>query len=220
MKSIANYTTGFNGERVRIKYNFKSGNIKTGNVIQQYITPANWEGIEAVDVIKSEAVCKDCPLIGGECYVKNKMSKMGLLSTSRTTNHIEAHELNQLKKFTGKFIRFGAFGEPVLAGVLATSGIALVARNWTGYTHQWMDTAYNWASKYFMASVHTVAEKVKANAMGFRTFRVGQSVDEMQADEVLCPASTEAGKRTTCDLCGLCKGASSKAKNVFIVQHG
>ena len=56
---------------------------------------------------------------------------------------------------------------------------------------------------------------------GARTFRVIASVADMvKGKEVLCPASEEAGKRTTCDRCKLCSGASIAAKSIAIVAHG
>jgi hypothetical protein len=43
--------------------------------------------------------------------------------------------------------------------------------------------------------------------------------ETLQPDEVLCPASEEAGKRTTCENCQLCSGNAIKAKNVAIYAH-
>jgi hypothetical protein len=40
------------------------------------------------------------------------------------------------------------------------------------------------------------------------------------ASEILCPASAEAGHRTTCDRCGLCSGARPGVKDIFIPAHG
>ena len=220
-KKIARYAEGFDGSTVRVAYTFESKNTKTGDVIQQWITPKNWEREsqkEKVDVKDSAAACKDCPLMDS-CYVKKGTAVMGLKSGSKSKNFIPATEEEQLYRFEKKFVRFGAFGEPVLAGKMNTVALASVAKNWTGYTHQWKDLNYHWSNKYFMASVETPKLKSEANALGYRTFRVGADVSEILPDEVLCPASKEAGRKATCADCGLCKGASSKAKNVFIVKH-
>jgi len=217
---LARYTTGFTGESVRVSYTFKSTNTKTGDVIQQWITPKKWEGDKSkkVDVYKSQAVCNGCPLLKS-CYVKKGMAGMGLRSTSKSTNHMQGCEKDNLEKFKGKFIRFGAFGEPVLAGNDAIKSIASVVDNWTGYTHQWRDLKYHWANRYLMASVEHEKRKAEANAIGYRTFRVGKSLDEILPDEVLCPASKEAGKKLTCAECKLCNGNQNEAPNVFIVKH-
>jgi hypothetical protein len=56
---------------------------------------------------------------------------------------------------------------------------------------------------------------------GERTFRVISSLDKLiRGKEILCPASEEAGKRTTCESCKLCGGSSVKGKSVAIVAHG
>ena len=55
-----------------------------------------------------------------------------------------------------------------------------------------------------MASVSTPEEADRAQAEGWRTFRVHA---EATPGEVVCPASEEAGRRTQCDRCRLCSGA-------------
>jgi len=218
MKKIARYIKGFDGAPARVSYTFKTDNSKTGNMIQQWITPKDWEQSKKINQWASETVCNNCPLIK-QCYVKSGSANMGLKSTSKSVNQIEGSELDHLKKFRGRGIRFGAFGEPVLAGLEATKSLVKVARTWTGYTHQHHKLEFNWAKEYFMASVESEKLKAEANAKGWKTFRVGQPGDKPLPDEVMCPASAEAGKLTTCDHCGLCRGTSSKGKNVFIYEH-
>ena len=74
-----------------------------------------------------------------------------------------------------------------------------------------------------MASVESVDAKKQANAIGWRTFRIMRqdqwAKETLQPDEILCPASEEAGKRTTCENCQLCSGNAIKAKNVAIYAH-
>lgn len=223
MKKIARYTEGFNGSTVRIAYTFTSSNSKTGNVIQQWITPKDWErdkgdGREKIDLKESSDACNECPLMQ-TCYVKKGFPAMGLISSSKSKNHETLHWYRVPERFKDKFIRFGAFGEPVLTGYDETKLLTELCKNWTGYTHQWRNLDYHWSNEYFMASVEDDKGKREANALGYRTFRVGSNVDEMLHDEVLCPASKEAGRKATCEQCGLCKGKASKAKNIFIVKH-
>jgi hypothetical protein len=120
----------------------------------------------------------------------------------------------------GKFVRFGAYGEPVLLGHDTVKGIANLAANFTGYTHQWHIPKYEWSKDYFMASVESEPLMDKANNKGFRTFRVRtKSAALLPAREAICPASKEGGRKVTCVNCALCKGASSKAKNIVIIKH-
>ena len=50
--------------------------------------------------------------------------------------------------------------------------------------------------------------------------KVIQNLDEIQDNEILCPASKEAGRKSTCAKCKLCSGTSSNSKkSIAIVQH-
>jgi hypothetical protein len=71
-----------------------------------------------------------------------------------------------------------------------------------------------------MASVETATDKLIANAKGWRTFRVIGSMAELQKDEIICPATEEGGKRTTCAKCRLCNGARPGVKNIAVLAHG
>ena len=89
----------------------------------------------------------------------------------------------------------------------------------TGYTHQWREHALGARG---MASVHTQAERREAKGKGYRTFRIISDGGELERGEVLCPASKEAGARTTCERCNLCdgrKGDNDKRRDVAIVAH-
>jgi hypothetical protein len=179
------------------------------------------------------ASCMDCihsKLQNKSCYVRKGFAEYGLKAKvdSLHKQYIkggidfvsrELIPVIEAPKVAGKFVRFGAYGEPVLLGEKAVSSIASSAQNFTGYTHQWRVPQYAWARLYFMASVETEALQSLANDLGFRTFRVRPRGVSPLMTEVVCPASKEAGRKTTCSNCALCKGASSKAKNVTIIKH-
>ena len=65
-------------------------------------------------------------------------------------------------------------------------------------------------------------EFVEAQDLGWRTFRVRESLDnELLENEFVCPASKEAGVLTTCEKCNLCCGLNRiNAKNPVIMLHG
>ena len=71
-----------------------------------------------------------------------------------------------------------------------------------------------------MASVDTESERAAATLLGWRTFRVTAQGEAIDALEILCPASEEAGKRTQCERCKLCSGLSRPAKSIAIPSHG
>lgn len=105
-------------------------------------------------------------------------------------------------------IRFGAYGDPAAVPSALWRNLARFGR-WTGYTHQWRRRpSLRWL---LMASVDSVEEAREARARGWRTFRVEHDRGaelELEGGEILCPASNEAGKRTSCDRCGLCNGTA------------
>ena len=73
-----------------------------------------------------------------------------------------------------------------------------------------------------MASVHSETARSKARALGFRTFRILDSVEDIGEGEILCPASKEAGERVQCADCNLCngsRGSEDKRKDIAIVAH-
>lgn len=211
-----------------VNFQFKTGNTKTGDLIQNYIIPAEWIESEAkISTLSDKPVCFDCPHSKDQnktCYVRKGQSEMGLSSKVRSLRKMgldnipelsPAMEADLLQAIEGRGVRFGSYGEPVILGEALIGKISKRAKFWTGYTHQWHKN--NWAKKYFMASVETETISNLAQKSGFRTFLVGNVSDGK--NYVTCPASKEAGQKTTCDNCRLCMGTQSKAKSVTIKPH-
>lgn len=222
--SIGFLTVGFNDKPVMVKFlGFTSGsnNTKTGSVIQSYMLPLGWMDTKRAG--DDYGVCGDCrhsQANDGDCYVRKGSAQMGLFGTMKKypdalIDNIDDH----LGLFLGRFVRFGSYGEPVLMGEHVVRSICSVASNWTGYTHRWDDPEYQWAKQYFMASVDTDDEYDRAKQLGWRTFRVRQPDSTLFQAEITCPASKEAGHKTTCVECGLCRGVSRKAKDIAIIKH-
>ena len=177
----------------------------------------------------ASSVCFDCPFITyGKCYTHKYFQFSGFLSMLRsiirqfgTTASIEPLSPLQLIEIVNlsddKFVRFGTYGEPTLIDLGLVSKICDVAKNWTGYTHQWQRKSEY--SPYFMSSVHSTTGEVHAQTKGFRSFIVSnKTLDSKIA--VVCPASKEAGYISNCSKCGLCSGTSGKGKkSVQILTH-
>jgi hypothetical protein len=172
--------------------------------------------------------CLDCPFNEfGKCYTHKNQQYSGFISMLRsigtmypTWDHlpryggsVKRHIINLSK---GRYVRFGTYGEPSLHPIGLIEGMAAVASEWTGYTHQWMkrDDLY----PFFMASVHSVQEEVAAQNAAYRSFVV---TDEPTGSFTQCPASKEAGYKSTCSKCGLCGGTTgTKAtRSVKILNH-
>jgi hypothetical protein len=222
------------GQSVIVQVQYGSTNSKTGDGVQIWILPFSWvtDGKNAME--QDEASCLDCPHSKREsrkCYVRKGMAEMGLKSKVQSLHNayvkgnlnvlpIDELAKREIPNIQGKFVRFGAYGEPVLLGEENVMGISFAAASFTGYTHQWRNPSYQWASRYFMASVETEQLMNVAHRMGWRTFRVmDKSQSPLKGIEISCPASKEMGNRTTCNKCGLCQGTSSKAKSISIILH-
>jgi|LakMenEpi03Aug12_release.lakeMendotaPanAssembly.Ray.scaffolds.fasta_scaffold529283_2 hypothetical protein len=177
------------------------------------------------------AVCFDCPFSVSNgakltaCYTHKRNQYSGFLSSIRSVRTKltwdEIPELNAeivsdiLRLSKGLYIRFGTYGEPTLIPVDLVSALCLSAANWTGYTHQWAFRPE--FSPFFMASCHSEGQAKYAESKGWRSFVAAkQAISGM----VNCPASNEAGFKSTCNKCGLCSGTSGKGKkHVYILEH-
>ncbi len=230
MNSIALRRKGLDERPVIIKFvGLKSGsnNAKTGNMIQSYIMPEDW--VKKKRVGSDKSVCGDCvhsQSEDGDCYVRHGSAQMGLYATTKSRPGALYKELEELRflmdlapRISGRAVRFGTYGEPVLMGENVVRTIATLAKTHTGYTHQWRKDEYQWAKEFFMASVDSEEEAKEAQAMGWRTFRVRDAKAPIMPGETTCPASKEAGHKTVCAKCSLCSGTQVKAKNIVIINH-
>ena len=216
--------------------NFQMGssNSKTGNGVQVFFLPRAMIEKGKLELEEDTPICFNCPLAKGKgCYVPKGLSGWGLRSKLRSLHKkLILHNMEQIlarvRDFT--YIRLGAYGEPILLGINFLKEL-VKGRNWTGYTHQWRQDNYQGYKEYLMASVHSLSEAMEAEARGWRwfwsveemdpliTIRRGAMVYNGKVIAVNCPASKEAGRKAICNTCGLCKGTSMRARNIWIRKH-
>lgn len=201
-----------------------NGNRKIGRMVQIWIVPAI-SPIEAVRSGRDEAVCGDCKLRGDAngkgraCYVEWWRSVENIWQARHNTDRLTPEQFAALHPSLQ--LRIGAYGDPVAVPLSVWRTLISTAAGWTAYTHQWQLETADAYRPFCMASVDTEDEQRDAVALGWRTFRI--RADESApvfSNEVICPASNEAGHRVTCAQCELCRGASLKAKSVVIATHG
>lgn len=200
-----------------------SANIKTGRMVQVWIIRADMNPLEAIATGKDKRICGTCPHRGikGErartCYVQVDRAPNGIYKAFKRGRYPFLAIADYASVFTGKAIRFGAYGDPAVIPAAIVAELAKLATRHTGYTHQWRTA--EWLRPFVMASCDTLADYIEARARGWRTFRVtiGQTP---QPGEILCPASSEAGMKTQCARCGLCNGARDGVKSIYIPVHG
>ena len=211
-----------------------SGNRKTGDMVQTFIIRSDIDPITASRTGGDHAVCGTCPhrgkahdgdngqAIGRTCYVtlahaplgKYKAYKRGAYPTA--SGHAAIAAIG-----AGRMVRLGTYGDMSAIPSYVTDSLLSDAKGWTAYTHQNDCATAHTNANIYMTSADSKPAALKAWERGERTFRVIPSVDDLiKGKEILCPASDEAGKRVQCDACGLCAGASIKAKSIAIVAHG
>jgi hypothetical protein len=210
-------------QRVIIATGFEtpSDNRKTGDMIQVWILVKSVSPTEAIKSGLDRLICGNCVHRGHEengrfgvdrsCYVNPGQAPQGIWKAWKAGNY---SPLRSLEVFTGRRVRFGAYGDPTHLPLSLALAIAGVASGHTGYTHQWRKPSLQPWRSLLMASVDSVAELVIARSMGWSTFRVGS---ESSVGESLC-ASERVG--TPCAECLLCAGARNGLESVHIPPHG
>jgi len=204
-----------------------STNRKTGAVIQTYILRSDIDPQTAVKSGDDASICGVCPHRGDgtgkerSCYVNLGWGPRSVYAAYKNGKYpaVTIEEMPDL--FAGKVVRLGSYGEPVAAPIEMWEAVTSKADSHLGYTHRFRDVSPDWA-KLCMASADSVQDMDEAHALGYRTFRVAPVGEgPIKGREVVCPASEEAGKKTTCEDCRACGGTSAKAKiSIQIAAHG
>jgi len=207
----------------------KSHNPKTGDMVQTYIMPDRIRPLDASRTGQDASVCGDCkhrPANLGTCYVT---LVHGPNAVHRTLQHDGYRYASwaDLESFgENRYVRLGTWGDPMAVPVAVWRALLAKSLGHTGYTHQWANPTIDRAQHagicdLVMASVDTPAEARDARAAGYRYFRVRQAGDTLLDNEIICPASSEANYRRTCQTCNACNGSvrSSRA-SIAINVHG
>lgn len=228
------------GSDIVVIYKPGSNNSKTGNMAQTYILQASTDPITANRTGLDFGICGDCPhkgkanpnkltglAEGRSCYVNlgqgvnqvYKAFKAGKYPTAATPQERAALGL-------GAFIRLGSYGDPLSAPGNVWRELLSQSKGHTGYTHQ-AQTLPDANVSRTMISADTEEQAKQAHDKGLRTFRVipittwqAKQKQSLLPNEILCPASKEAGAKVQCIDCRLCSGQTIKAKSIAIPAHG
>ncbi len=206
-------------DRVIIATGFStpSDNRKTGDMIQIWILVRSVSPTEAIRTGLDRLICGSCVHRGNgdgsgrSCYVNAGQAPLGIWRAWRAGRY---SPLRSLEAFTGRKVRFGAYGDPTWIPLSLALAIAGIASGHTGYTHQWRKPSLQAWRSLLMASVDSIAELVIARSLGWSTFRVGS---EASVGESLCASDRDG---TPCAVCLLCAGARGGLESVHIPPHG
>lgn len=213
-------------------------NRKTGPMVQTYIQRADLDPRDANRTGEDVSICGACPLRGAAnlekpsgladkrgCYVQIGQGPLGVYRTYKRDRYQRAANVGEITRLgAGRMVRVGTYGDGAAVPRYVWDALKREAKGHTAYSHQ-SDMAQFPQSSFdpamYMVSVSGLAAAQAAWAMGQRTFRVVRDMSEIvKGQEILCPASKEAGQRVQCADCLLCGGASVKAKSIAIPTHG
>ena len=204
-------------------FNKPSDNRKTGDMIQIWILVKAEDPVTAIRTGLDRLICGNCRHRGHEvdgkhgvertCYVNEGQAPLGIWKAWKSGRY---PTLQFMDCFTGRRVRFGAYGDPTHMPLSLALAIAGVSSGWTGYTHQWRKPSLQGWKQLLMASVDTTAELVIARSLGWSTFRVTPDHDHHTV-EILC-ASDRSG--TPCADCLACAGARGGIQAIHIPVHG
>jgi hypothetical protein len=217
------YVLHEDSQRVIIATGFEtpSDNRKTGDMLQVWILCKAEDPVTAIKTGLDRIICGNCRHRGHEvdgkhgvertCYVNQGQAPLQIWNSWKAGNY---PPLRSLEGFTGRRVRFGAYGDPTWIPLSLALAIAGVSSGHTGYTHQWRKPSLQPWKTLLMASVDSIAELVIARSMGWSTFRVGS---EASVGEQLCASDRDG---TPCAICLLCAGARGGLESVHIPPHG
>lgn len=207
----------------------------TGYMVQTYIQRADLDPRDANRTGEDASVCGGCPLRGianlskskgladqRGCYVQMGQGPLGVYRAYKRGRYQRAANAAEITALgAGKLVRVGTYGDGAAVPRYVWDALKREAKGHTAYSHQSGLAQSSFDPGMYMVSVSDLASAQAAWAMGQRTFRVVQDVsDIVRGQEILCPASKEAGQRVKCADCLLCGGASIKAKSIAIPTHG
>jgi hypothetical protein len=202
-----------------------SSNSKTGALIQTWILRDDMSPRAAVNSRLDSSICGQCPHRGTNdgsrkrtCYVRGDAPRAvwAAVQAGRYTV-ADAETISEITRGLG--VRLGSYGDPAAVPLWVWEAFTRHASFWTGYTHQYRTCPE--LAPYCMASADSQSDRVTAKLLGFRVFRVRGESEPLGKGEITCPASAEAGHKTTCDACKLCMGATSRSRrDIAIVIHG
>ena len=208
-----------------------SDNVKTGDIVQTFIIRSDVTPLDALKSGDDASVCGDCehrPSLvkagngKAPCYVNVGRSVMSVFGAYQRGSYVKASPQDVAQHLSGRVLRLGTYGDPFAAPLAVWMPLVEASARRVGYTHQWQHPKFDataWAP-LVMASADTLGQRIKAKSMGLRTFRVGFADELLKVvGEAVCPASAEAGRKTTCADCRLCGGTSIKANDIVIRDH-
>ena len=209
-----------------------SSNSKTGKMIQILYIRSDIDPLSANKSGEDYSICGTCHLRGKAhnrndratadergCYVM-LLGILGVYKAYKTGKYPRIKTVDFVEMTRDRTVRLGMYGDPACVPKRNNKLWIKHAKAHTAYSHQANTVGADYDPTVCMRRADTVEEAREAWSKGERTFRVGHLASIVRDKEILCPASVEAGRRTTCDKCKLCSGMTINAKSIMIPAHG
>ena len=207
----------YEGSPIVVIATMTSGNVKTGDMVQTWILRRDVSPIEASRLGLDKAICGNCPHMGKpdaskakgwarerSCYVNLLQGPLGIWKAYSAGRYPVVDRVTLKTLASGKMVRIGSYGDPACVPLGIWKDLTAESEGWTAYTH----AEKNPLPEMLMTSADSLEQAQAAWARGERTFRIVPDVSGVATGkEILCPASKEAGFRSTCADCRLCNGA-------------
>ena len=209
----------------------KSTNKKTGNMVQTYIIRSDMDPLAASKSGADYSICGNCKHRGlanndpkkkqavqRSCYVTLFHGPLQVYKSFIKGNYKHSTDIAALGH--NRMVRLGTYGDPAAVPSYVWDALLSRSQGHTGYTHQSNIKSADVRPDLTMISADTLKDARIAWQSKRRTFRIITAVSDKQSNEILCPASEEAGRKAQCNTCKLCMGSHSTAPSIAIVAHG
>lgn len=197
-------------------YETPSTNPKTGDMLQTWIIKSDDFPSNAVKEGSDSSVCGSCPLKGKVCYVyMAPVNNIWRNYKEGCYPKVNDKILQRIKR-RRRLVRLGSYGDPCAVPIEVWQPLIKASAGYTGYTHAWQYADQRW-KQYLMASVESTILMEKAQDLGWRTFRIVESADELTDTEIMCRNWLDEDIK--CEDCKLCNGKTNKP-SIANVVHG
>jgi hypothetical protein len=209
----------------------KSTNKKTGNMVQTYIIRSDMDPLTASKSGADYSICGNCKHRGlanndpkkkqaaqRSCYVTLFHGPLQVYKSYKKGNYKQSKNIVSVGK--DRMVRLGTYGDPAAVPSHIWDSLLKDSIGHTGYTHQNNIKGADVRPDLTMISADSLQDAKIAWQSKRRTFRIITAVSDKQSNEILCPASEEAGRKSQCNDCKLCMGSHQTAPSIAIVAHG
>ena len=209
---------------------YSDRNTKTGKVLQTYIIRSDISPLVASKNGEDRSICGDCKFRGETtsdpkrkqaknrtCYVNlGQGPTIVYKAFNRGVYPIANDHASRVELGKNRVVRLGTYGDPAAVPSHIWDELLTECTSHLAYSHQ-----SGFRPDITMQSADTLAQAQAHWTKGSRTFRVISGIKELdKQQEILCPASKEAGRRVQCVKCQLCSGLTSTSKkSIAIVEH-